>query len=175
MDILLLNLLALKYGLGSRIKTSSNSIKSSIKPQGVTITVAGENQVIYSPLALRFLSAIFMSCCFLIVPVEFIIEVNHISGVNNVFQAGQLLALVASIGVCWSIMMGWLTDKRVKDIEEVSDMPSRCGCGAGADNTLKLDEGAQGDKVVASGVENLGGMREVNMHTNADEEIACMC
>lgn len=118
LDRMLLNLLAVKYGLGScRIRSSTKPPKPN---EGVVIKVAGQHRVVLSPLAFRVVSSTLVSCCFLIIPVEFIIAVNDISGVNNVFQAGQLLALVASIGVCWSLLTGSLTDKRTKNIEEFS-------------------------------------------------------
>ena len=47
---------------------------------------------------------------YLIIPVEFIIAANHIQGVDQIVQAGQLLPFVAGLGVLCALGMSFLTD-----------------------------------------------------------------
>lgn len=49
--------------------------------------------------------------CFQIIPVEFTIRVNNVQGVNDVFQPGQILALVASLGGMLSLGMALCIQK----------------------------------------------------------------
>ena len=118
------NYIISKYNLPSDLLCSINPRRTFSTKQrlarlfGKTIKHEGlpnpdDNRIPYAFLSIH----VYILLTIIILPVEFTIVVNNIPDVNDIFKTGQMLALLASIGVCISIAMKVLTGRRRKYFE----------------------------------------------------------